>query len=202
MRLNWLSKNHYILLPKNWCNLAPLTWNFPSKNIGVGCHFLFQGIFPSQGSNPYLLHSYTQSTPCEMPGGMKHKLKSRLPGEISTFTGGFFSPVPPGNYDLNSAMTVLVRSQTVKGGTSDVRLDVWPRMSKKVVFFLFLLSFPYENNVLPVLRAEPSCLPTCTSHKHSMLINSLFTSHFVSCCVLPALNLNFEKSRHHVSSFN
>ena len=56
LRLNWLSKNHYILLPKNWCNLAPLTWNFPSKNIGVGCHFLFQGIFPSQGSNPGLLH--------------------------------------------------------------------------------------------------------------------------------------------------
>ena len=25
-----------------------------------------------------------QSTSCEMPGWMKHKLKSRLPGEIST----------------------------------------------------------------------------------------------------------------------
>ena len=21
-------------------------WNFPGKNTGVGCHFLFQGIFP------------------------------------------------------------------------------------------------------------------------------------------------------------
>ena len=26
-------------------------WNFPSKNTGVGCHFLLQGIFPTQGSN-------------------------------------------------------------------------------------------------------------------------------------------------------
>ena len=26
------------------------------KNTGVGCHFLFQGIFPTQGSNPRLLH--------------------------------------------------------------------------------------------------------------------------------------------------
>ena len=26
---------------------------------------------------------YMQSTSCEMPGWMKHKLKSRLPGEIS-----------------------------------------------------------------------------------------------------------------------
>ena len=28
---------------------------FPGKNIGVGCHFLVQGIFMTQGSNPYLL---------------------------------------------------------------------------------------------------------------------------------------------------
>ena len=27
-------------------------WNSPGKNIGVGCHFLLQGIFPTQGSNP------------------------------------------------------------------------------------------------------------------------------------------------------
>jgi len=26
--------------------------------------------------------TYTQSTSCEMPGWMKHKVKSRLPGEI------------------------------------------------------------------------------------------------------------------------
>ena len=28
----------------------------PGKNIGVGCHALLQGIFPTQGSNPSLLH--------------------------------------------------------------------------------------------------------------------------------------------------
>ena len=27
------------------------SWNSPSKNAGVGCHFLLQGIFPTQGSN-------------------------------------------------------------------------------------------------------------------------------------------------------
>ena len=27
-------------------------WNFPGKNTGVGCHFLFPGIFLTQGSNP------------------------------------------------------------------------------------------------------------------------------------------------------
>ena len=31
-------------------------WDFPGKNTGVGCHFLLQGIFPTQGSNPHLFH--------------------------------------------------------------------------------------------------------------------------------------------------
>ena len=34
-----------------------------------------------KGHPAYLL--YVQSTSCEMPGWMKHNLKSRLPGEIS-----------------------------------------------------------------------------------------------------------------------
>ena len=29
---------------------------FPGKNTRVGCHFLLQGIFPTQGWNPHLLH--------------------------------------------------------------------------------------------------------------------------------------------------
>ena len=28
---------------------------FPGKNIGVGCHFLLQGIFPKHRSNPYFM---------------------------------------------------------------------------------------------------------------------------------------------------
>ena len=27
---------------------APLSWGFPGKNTGVGCHALFQGIFPTR----------------------------------------------------------------------------------------------------------------------------------------------------------
>ena len=30
-------------------------WDSPGKNTGVGCHFLLQGIFPTQGSNLSLL---------------------------------------------------------------------------------------------------------------------------------------------------
>ena len=31
-------------------------WNSPGQNTGVGCHFLLQGIFPTQGSNLGLPH--------------------------------------------------------------------------------------------------------------------------------------------------
>ena len=40
------------------CNLTRFLrpWDFPGKNTGVGCHFLLQEIFPTQGLNPGLLH--------------------------------------------------------------------------------------------------------------------------------------------------
>ena len=31
-------------------------WDFPGKNTGLDCHFLLQGIFPTQGSKPDLPH--------------------------------------------------------------------------------------------------------------------------------------------------
>ena len=39
------------------------SWNSPGKNIGVGCHFLLQGIFLTQGSNPHLLHWQADALP-------------------------------------------------------------------------------------------------------------------------------------------
>ena len=41
--------------------------NSPGKKTGVGCHFLLQGIFPTQGSNPGLPHC-RQTLPSEPPG--------------------------------------------------------------------------------------------------------------------------------------
>ena len=41
-------------------------WDFPGKNTGAGCHFLLQGIFLTQGSNPSLcsfLHWEADSLP-------------------------------------------------------------------------------------------------------------------------------------------
>ena len=48
-----------VQLPVTPWTVAPrllCQWDFPGKNTAVGCHFLLQGIFPNQGSNPCLLH--------------------------------------------------------------------------------------------------------------------------------------------------
>jgi len=43
-------------------------WDFPGKNTGVRCHFLLQGIFPTQGSNLCLLHCQVDSLPLSHQG--------------------------------------------------------------------------------------------------------------------------------------
>ena len=47
--------------------LCPL--DLPGKNTGVGCHFLLQGIFLTQGQNPPLLHRQVDSFPLSHLGG-------------------------------------------------------------------------------------------------------------------------------------
>ena len=45
-------------------------WDFPDKNTGVGCHFLLQGIFLTQGSNLRLLHWQVDSFPVSHQGSL------------------------------------------------------------------------------------------------------------------------------------
>ena len=45
-------------------------WHFPGKTTGVDCHFLLQGIFLTEGSNPpllHLMHWRAGSSPVEPP---------------------------------------------------------------------------------------------------------------------------------------
>ena len=43
-------------------------WDSPGKKTGVGCHFLLQGIFPTQGSNSCFPHCRQDSLPSKPPG--------------------------------------------------------------------------------------------------------------------------------------
>ena len=67
--MTWSSQDPHSVLCVHLCSVltdsaTPWTvaarllypWNFPGKNTEVGYHFLLQGIFPTQGLNPRLLH--------------------------------------------------------------------------------------------------------------------------------------------------
>ena len=43
-------------------------WDSPGKKPGASCHFLLQRIFPTQGSNPGLLHWQVNSLPLSHQG--------------------------------------------------------------------------------------------------------------------------------------
>ena len=72
----YLAKKQQILGVQScltFCRVAhqtPLSMGSPGNSIGVGCHFLHQGIFLTQGSNPCLC--------------------------VSTLAGGFLTSGPPG----------------------------------------------------------------------------------------------------------
>ena len=75
------------------CSRLLCPWDSPGKSTGMGCHFLLQGIFMTQGSNPHFLCSlYWQvgSLPLEPPG--KPSLAgvivvARLSGGAEAFKG-------------------------------------------------------------------------------------------------------------------
>ena len=59
------------LLVTLWTDRLLCPWDSLSKNTVVGCYFLLQGIFPTQGSNPHLMSPvltsrfFTTSATCE-----------------------------------------------------------------------------------------------------------------------------------------
>ena len=62
-------------------------WDFPGKNTAVGCHFLFQGIFLTQGWSPRLLHWQVDSLP------LSHKGSPLLPVQTETQAFGILLTV-------------------------------------------------------------------------------------------------------------
>ena len=51
-------RGHVQLFATPWtvAHQAPWSMEFSRQECWSGCHFLLQGIFPTQGSNPHLLH--------------------------------------------------------------------------------------------------------------------------------------------------
>ena len=58
----------WLFTPWTVAHKAPLSMRFPSKNTGMHCHFLLQGLFLNQGSNPCFLHWQVYSLPLSHQG--------------------------------------------------------------------------------------------------------------------------------------
>ena len=106
-------------------------WDFPGKNTGVGCHFLLQGIFLTQGSNTYLLH-------------LLHWQADSLP--LSHLGSHVKLLLPRGGYMRGTAYSVILLVSLLN---KLILLDVWMAMKQdslclsrhSLIFSVKIISF-------------------------------------------------------------
>ena len=97
---------------------APPCRDFPGKNTGVGRHFLFQGIFPTQGSNPHLLCLlYCRRTLPLAPSNLLHTLILFL---------SFYQPNVFSFFSMKDTILLLIKLNTTTGKAAAEDLVVWP----------------------------------------------------------------------------
>ena len=102
------------------------SWHFPGKNSGVGCHFFLQGILPTQGLNPSLLHC-TQVLYCRATWQVCNSLPwGPCPSTLMLNQTAHKETPWPAHLWMAAAKKKLTQllPKTVKPG--DVLQDLWP----------------------------------------------------------------------------
>ena len=99
------SESHSVVSDFLWPHGLYSSWNFPGQNTGVDSYSLLQGIFPTQGSNPSLLHCQVDSLLTETPG----KPKNTGGGSLSRLQKGLqeIFPVQELNWGLLRCRQIL-----------------------------------------------------------------------------------------------
>ena len=94
-------------------------WDFPGRNTGVGCHFLLQGIFPTQGIKPVTLGSsalaggfLTTSIPWGLEG-TDPKVRDR------EFPGSVIKNLPANAGDTGDASSIPGSGRSPGGGNDN-----------------------------------------------------------------------------------
>ena len=94
--------------PWTAAHAAPLFMGFPGWNTGVGCYFLLQGIFPTQGLNPALLHCR------QILNQLSHQGSPQILNIGSQNYMAYFSQLQELSHSLFSSMCiVLILSSTI-----------------------------------------------------------------------------------------
>ena len=84
--------------------------------------------------------TYMQSTSCKIPGWMKHKLESRLPGEISITSDTQVTPLRTTNWHLPRALPVTEQQMHLTSAS----METEPHVAIAVVFQQSLREFTVE----------------------------------------------------------
>ena len=98
----YYSESHSVVSDSLWPHGLYSPWNSPDQNSGVGSLSLLQGIFPTQGSNPGLLHyrrilyQLSHKGSPEILEWVAYPFSSRSsqprnPTRVSCIAGGFFT---------------------------------------------------------------------------------------------------------------
>ena len=133
--------------PMNYIARILSPWKFPGKNIGVGCHFLLQGIFLTQRSNPpffYLLHWQADSLP------------------LSHLGNPFMCPCLDGNVVPGWTVTSQQQCCTVEGKARGLRqltrqpsLGIWSRSTNTKPLLCDRLCAPSGNTRVRKILLPP-----------------------------------------------
>ena len=137
------------MLSHVWVFVAPCSvparllclWNFPCKSIGVGCHFLLQGIFPVQGWNwllLHLLHYHVNSLPLHHLGSPQ--VSSSIANLICNFNLNCRQFISIIYYWMNQVWKIFYRtSGEKKDSPQNIRL-IFLHSNKIIVKIYFLVS--------------------------------------------------------------
>ena len=123
------------MLSHVWLCATPRTiyisWNSPGQNTGVGTHSLLQGIFPTQGSNPSLLHCR------QILYQLSHKESPRILEWIAySFSSGSSWP---GNQARVSCIAGGLGAQELNKGGEKVKKEVKSTNHSEVLVILFYM---------------------------------------------------------------
>ena len=99
-------------------------WDFPGKSTGVGCHFLLQRIFPTQGSNLSLPHCSQMLYHLSHKGSPSSKKALGIPwqsrGQDSPSTAGGKASITAGGWETGYRIPRGARSKKEEGPPAHV----------------------------------------------------------------------------------
>ena len=151
-------------------------WNFPGKNTGVGCHFLFQEIFPTQGSNPYLwhlLHWQADSLPLPHLGSPWSSIK---PGEsvvaqlcLTLWDPMDCSPLGSSVHGILWARILEWAAIPLSRGSSQSGDPTWVSHIAGKFFTIWATGKPYKTSWLHLNFRLVTYSSTCNSLKNYLI---------------------------------